>query len=490
VALGTAQAGTVTLDNGVTGTGHLDITMDDYGSFGRWVGPNDCDNYWPPGYTRADPMSNVAENLLFIYAPGHTGGVALTGYSILHKLLEGAQADGIEGDFANLTRTVKTNIALAGGVATSLIEVADSASGVALGIAHSSKLVTEAAPATRLEQEFTITNTGTATVSLVWHVIWDMNCLFNDSNADTDFVGAGEGLCYVYMHNAGSSTQGGSLIDGGSEIGVVGALDPLPMNGYYGAKEGALPEDTLQPPFSVPTSAVAMQQVWKNFKMPQTWQNVVAKVGKNVAGESNFSAPTGVGMEYQFALAPGQIAIVRSDHHWGTIALPCAMVGASCGNGAVDAGEACDSATDTSACNANLCTAPSCGDNYVNTAAGEQCESNGVDSADCNASTCTVPACGDGYVNAAAGEACDDGADTAACNAANCQPPVCGDGIVNAAAGEECETGTLCDSATCTTTYTLGGGCAGCGASSRVGASAWPLLAVPLVVFRRRRRRR
>jgi uncharacterized protein (TIGR03382 family) len=487
-ALGTAQAGTVKLDNGVTGTGHLDVTVDDYGSFGRWVGPNDCDNYWPPAYTRADPMSNVAENLLFIYAPGHTGGVALTGYAILHKLLEGSQADGIEGDFANLTRTVMTGITVSGGVATSTFVVADSASGVKLDIEQSSKLVVEAAPATRLEQAYTITNSGTATVSLVWHAIWDMNCLYADANADTDYVGMGQGLCYVYMHDPGSTTQGGAFIDGGSEIGVVGATNKLPAPAYYGAKEGVLPEDTLQPPFSVATSTVATQRVWLGFQMPQTWDNVVAKVGKNVAGESNFAAPTGVGLEHQFARAPGQIAIIRLDRHWGTIALPCTTVAASCGNGVVDSGEACDSATDTAACNANLCTTASCGDNYVNTAAGEECESSGIDSVDCNASTCTAPVCGDGYVNAAAGEACDDAADTGACNLANCQPPVCGDGIVNAAAGEECETGTLCDTATCTTTFTLGGGCAGCGASSGGLGALLPAFMVPLLVLRRRRR--
>jgi hypothetical protein len=52
-----------------------------------------CDNFWPPKYQRPDPMTNVAENLLFIRAAGHTGGVALTGYNILYRLLEGSQGD-------------------------------------------------------------------------------------------------------------------------------------------------------------------------------------------------------------------------------------------------------------------------------------------------------------------------------------------------------------------------------------------------------------
>ena len=103
-----------------------------------------------------------------------------------------------------------------------------------------------------------------------------------------------------------------------------------------------------------------------------------------------------------------------------------------------------------------------CGDGYVNTAAGEDCESAMIDSADCNAMTCKHSVCGDGYANAAAGEACDDGEDTAACNLANCQPPMCGDGIVNIAAGEGCETGELCDLTTCNFNFSVGGGCGGC----------------------------
>src|SRR5690349_10486402 len=105
-ATSVAHAGTVTLDNGIAGVGHVDLTADDFGSYGRWVGPNDCDAFWPPGSSQEQPLTNVAENLLFITAGANRGGVALTGHQILYRLLEGAQGDGLEGDFANLTRTV------------------------------------------------------------------------------------------------------------------------------------------------------------------------------------------------------------------------------------------------------------------------------------------------------------------------------------------------------------------------------------------------
>ncbi|MBA3396655.1 MAG: hypothetical protein H0T89_28750 [Deltaproteobacteria bacterium] len=96
--------------------------------------------------------------------------------------------------------------------------------------------------------------------------------------------------------------------------------------------------------------------------------------------------------------------------------------------------------------------------------------------------------CGDRVVDVAAGEQCDSGGvDTEACNA-DCQPPRCGDGHVNVAANEACEAGTLCDLTTCTYEYSVGGGCAGCGASGGHDA----LLSVTCASFaiaRRRRRR-
>jgi hypothetical protein len=195
-----------------------------------------------------------------------------------------------------------------------------------------------------------------------------------------------------------------------------------------------------------------------------------------------------MGLEWHFTLAPGAEETIDVRRHYGTIAVPCG-VPASCGNNVTDVGELCDG-TDTPECNGGTCLATQCGDGYWNQAANEACETGGVDSDSCNGSTCTAPACGDGYVNAAANETCDDGEETAACNA-NCQPAACGDGYVNAAAGEECESGELCDFATCTVAFTVGGGCGGCGARDARPSSLWlPGLALVLIARRRRRARR
>jgi MYXO-CTERM domain-containing protein len=486
VSAGLAHAGSERLDNGVVGEGHLHIDVDDYGSFGRWVGPNDSDNYWPPGYQRADPMTNVAENLLFIYAGnGDRGAVALTGHSLLQRLLEGSQGDGLAGDLS-LTRTITTGITQASGVATSAFAITDATANLELDIALTQELVVGTAPVTRLEQTFRVENKGTASFVLVWHAVWDINVIFTSSNADDDIVGVGPGLCYVYMHDPNRTSHGGSLSSGGSEVGVPNALAPLPISAYVGAKEGLQPVGGGTPAFSVPTTAVASQEPWLNFKMPASWVNQIPEVGKDIEGSSGALAPTSMAYEHQFTLGPGQVAIIRVHRHWGTIALPCVTVPSTCGNSSVDAGEACDvgGVDDTADCNAMLCTTRVCGDNYVNTVAGETCEPNGGDSADCDAAECNTPSCGDGYLNLAAGEMCDDGEDTSACNVTNCQPPVCGDGIVNAAAGEECDGTALCDAESCTVEFTIGGGCAGCGTD---GESPGVLLLLGLLALRRRR---
>lgn len=142
----------------------------------------------------------------------------------------------------------------------------------------------------------------------------------------------------------------------------------------------------------------------------------------------------------------------------------------SCGDGVVQAGEACDTAGPSASCNAD-CTASVCGDGFANAASGEVCDSARENVLGCDYD-CSLPACGDGVLNSAV-EDCDDGnpadtgngcsaqckynnvcgngvveglpercdgngVDTATCNA-DCTFPFCGDGYVNRAAGEQCD---------------------------------------------------
>jgi len=463
-----AAADVVTLDNGITGSqGHLDIDLDDYGSYGREVSPNADDKFWPLGVVNEENQTFMSSAFLFISAP-ISGAVALSTHRLIIDKVE-PMGDGIKGP-ATLTRTITQANAPVTDGAHSEFRIADAAANLTLDVELDQRIVKINTTSSRLEQDYQITNTGTAAATLVFHTFWDMDLYFTTGLFDDDVIGAGPGLCYVYQHDPGHPLQGGSLADGGSTT---------PMTAYYAGKLGFMPNGG--PAYS--SSDATVHPEWDAFGMPAEWRNNVAYVGTNMEGFTAMMADAMLGMEWRFTLAPNETHTIRVRRHYGTNAVPC-NVSVSCGNGTIDAGETCDLGTgdDTETCNKGTCTAPACGDGYINAAAGEDCESASIDSVDCNGTTCKASVCGDEYVNAAAGEACDDGKDTAACNAENCQPPTCGDGIVNVAANEDCETGELCDLATCSYSFSVGGGCAGCAGG---GDASW-LALIGLLLLRPR----
>ena len=116
-----------------------------------------------------------------------------------------------------------------------------------------------------------------------------------------------------------------------------------------------------------------------------------------------------------------------------------------CGDGHVGPGEACDTAGNSATCDAD-CTEPVCGDEILNAAAGEACDSGPGGNNDawyCTAD-CSLNTCGDGKVFVGV-EACDDGAATGDGTVSDCTPTceitVCGDGYDGVS--EPCDDGNL-----------------------------------------------
>ncbi len=107
-----------------------------------------------------------------------------------------------------------------------------------------------------------------------------------------------------------------------------------------------------------------------------------------------------------------------------------------CGDGVVDAGEACDDANqeDADACT-NMCAEAACGDGIVGP--GEACDDGNQEDADECSNACALASCGDGKQQP--GEECDDGnaVDTDAC-LGTCLTAKCGDGVIRAGV-EECD---------------------------------------------------
>jgi cysteine-rich repeat protein len=126
---------------------------------------------------------------------------------------------------------------------------------------------------------------------------------------------------------------------------------------------------------------------------------------------------------------------------------------ASCGNGVLDPGEACDdgNGSNTDACLAS-CVLASCGDGFV-FAGVEQCDDGNGSNTDACLASCVLASCGDGFVFAGV-EQCDDGnkVNEDGCRN-NCVLPFCGDGIVDP--GEQCDDGNTQDGDFCSSTCKL-----------------------------------
>ncbi len=93
---------------------------------------------------------------------------------------------------------------------------------------------------------------------------------------------------------------------------------------------------------------------------------------------------------------------------------------------------------------------PVCGDNHMNTSAGEFCDDGNTTGGDGCSATCTMEICGN-YVTDT-GEQCDSGGyDSMTCDN-NCTMPVCGDGHTNTSAGETCDDGNTTNGDGCSST--------------------------------------
>ena len=471
-----AHAGVVTIESGTSGTdGYTQVEPDDFGCYGRLISQSNDDDFDAPGMTQDFGPTYLTGVMLFVTTPGDVkSSVLLAGTKFWHDFVEGPpQPDGIAGMHTMLTRTVITPIALMSAtVATSAFRIADPPSGLRLDFALTQRLTPDTTNITStFDQVYAITNNGTVAVDIVFHVAWDPDLYWLNGEWVDDVVGTGAGLCGVWAHDPGQPTWSVALGNGN--------MSTVPLANYYGGKNLLMP--TGGPPAFEPLRG-QLQPLWNNRGMPTTWRNYVVGAGYNAAGDSGtVSEDVVMGTEYRFSIAPNSSETIHVRRYYGTLTIPCfGSNNAVCGNNVVETGEPCDG-TDTATCNGATCMPNTCGDGYANAAAGEDCDDAG-DTVTCNAN-CKAPMCGDGHPNAAAGEACDEGGDTMACNA-TCTLAACGDGYLNTAA-EDCETGELCDIATCTHAFTVGGGCAGCGAGD--GAGAFGLFASIFILRRRRR---
>ena len=120
----------------------------------------------------------------------------------------------------------------------------------------------------------------------------------------------------------------------------------------------------------------------------------------------------------------------------------CIPAGATCGNGRIDPGEACDDGNHRDGqgdrCPSDCGASPTCGNGLVDP--GESCDDGNDDNTDECPDTCQPARCGDGYRQKDV-EDCDAGGNyTSECDK-DCTIPACGDGDLNVMAGEQCDDG-------------------------------------------------
>ncbi len=543
---GLATAGTATLDNGLN-DGQIQIKIDDYGSYGIGWTQNEADRFDPPGALAWNNPTWIAGAYLFVQAQGDASptAVLLSNRTKWAELLDPSDSNGVVGPRALQRTIVDPNAVIGNTVASSRIRIFD-ASGVDIYVAIRNELTFDpAVPGVGvLTQRYTITNMGMqATLRL--HAHWDTDLSFN-GDWTNDVVGRAQGGCYIYAREPNSTTVAFAFGDGTASTATptyyAGLDQVMPTAGppVFTASNAALVNQHVWNSFGTPTS-------WRDHVA-----HVGTDVDGDSAAVGGGDAV--MGLEYELQLASGAIGIAEVERHYGTSSPPCVLSSTCGTNNVVDPGEDCESqGIDTPDCNGQTCLFSSCGDGYTNTMDLEDCDSSGLDTdvcvgatcktskcgdgyvnpsdpaeecdvgttdtTDCIAATCKASACGDFYVNALteqcddgpagsdtcrdclrprcgdgvvdSGEGCDDGAaDTEGCIAETCQPSTCGDGYVNAAASEECEPGeSLCD-ASCHYTFSLGGGCAGCGAGGASAVAPWSIACAVLALRRRRSRRR
>ncbi|MCA9772563.1 MAG: DUF4215 domain-containing protein [Myxococcales bacterium] len=152
----------------------------------------------------------------------------------------------------------------------------------------------------------------------------------------------------------------------------------------------------------------------------------------------------------------------------GWLAQP-AIALALCGDGVIEAGEACDDGNTSNAdCCLNTCVLSSCGDGFkqkINCphAGFEHCDDGNHIAMDGCDPVCVTehipqdPFCGDGVIQYLEGEQCDDGNDVV-CDGCGptCLLQYCGNGVWEPCLGEECDDGNHLAGDGCSATCTIG----------------------------------
>ncbi|MCH8274845.1 MAG: PEP-CTERM sorting domain-containing protein [Armatimonadetes bacterium] len=264
------------IDNGVVGAGHLDVNVDEFGSYGNFSAAH-VDNFQPTGAASGQPTFTAGFRLFSgqdrvilsdipLWNAPPWGGATWTRAPIFFG----------QNNASTVTSVFRVNNAAgASMLGFNLTQVA-SAGGPGVGI---------------LDQTYEIFNISGSPLAFQMNRVLDADLMW-DGDFANDQVAASNGLDWVIQHD--SPTQAMAMTAG------PGA----PNTFYWGGKNTVVPGGG-PPAYGFGTDII----VWNNFGLPTSWENHIAHVGYNTPGSSGpVPVQDGhIGLDWRLSLAAGQM---------------------------------------------------------------------------------------------------------------------------------------------------------------------------------------
>ncbi|MEE9293438.1 MAG: hypothetical protein V3W34_00530 [Phycisphaerae bacterium] len=336
------RATDLTLDNGVSGDGHFQVQLDEYGSFGEFNGTAWNDRFDPS----PDPLegelgelqqgATFATQIRIFTGPTGAGGrgnrVAPSAHPDINEgYNQGGFADADGGatlDFEIISPNSTDNLPTS---TSSVFRVFRDDQGIDLKFEVTQTVgVADSGPngetAAKLEQTYRITNMGDSTLEfrLNKHIDEDMPWGTNGGGAYwlDDLVGMNSAELdrpQVFAQDR-QLTTAALILRTREDM----AADPRTTEFvYYAAKENTPnpdPGDARCPDFGLGTF---ITPIWNNFGVPECYKNVVGGVGHNVPGTSpQVTGDSYIGLQLSIRLGVGEFYTVTFETIYGFRPLP------------------------------------------------------------------------------------------------------------------------------------------------------------------------
>jgi len=318
-----------TIENAAVSDGHLEATLDEYGSMQILGGSPNVDRFDPAGTATEQTPTFTAGTFLFV---GTT-----------HRELLSASLDWQDhvwpsgssfSDDTTLARALTSQMTASDATPGDGVNDTLASSFTLLGLTTDGQAISltcdltqfvsepEASGAAFLQQDYAISNTGAVPVTLKLVRVYDGDLPWTGSPAYADdWVGADQaaGIWYVFQQEP-------------DDARLALTLSSLtPADAYFGGKAGVDPDGPGgSPAFGPGTSA----RIWDAYGVPAAWRNYVAGVGYNTPGTSG-SRPPGsaqqpdahVGLQFELTLQPGEQQTLTLVHSYGAtqplVGTPC-----------------------------------------------------------------------------------------------------------------------------------------------------------------------